>query len=91
MKKKENRDIILISLPYHYTTTPTRQISKKFKSKYTSKLSFLSVTSTTGDPSPFVNYNENSTWAPTSLFLTLFENVFFAFLQLRKNQKKIAT
>ena len=49
-------------------------------STYTSKLSFLSVTPITGDPVPFENFNENSTWAPRSFFLTLFENAFFAFL-----------
>ena len=47
---------ILISLPYHsdYTTTPTRQNTGEL-STYTSKLSFLTVTSITGDPSPFHN------------------------------------
>ena len=31
-------------------------------------------------PWPLVHFNENSTWATTSLFLIHFENVFFAFL-----------
>ena len=73
---------ILISLPYHYTTPTDPAKIPKNLSKHTNKLSFLSVTSITGDPSPFVNFNKNSTWAPTSFFLTLFENAFFAFLLL---------
>ena len=91
MKKKENRNLgsnqasnpdpsypNLSPLPLHYHTDHAK-IPKNL-SKHTNKLSFLSVTSITGDPSPFVNFNKNSTWAPTSFFLTLFENAFFAFL-----------
>ena len=45
----------LSPLPLLNTTTPTRQNSEKFK-LYTSKLSSLTVTSMTGDPSPFRNF-----------------------------------
>ena len=46
---------IPISLPYHYSTTTTAK-GPKNSSTYTSKLSFLTVTSITGDPSPFRNF-----------------------------------
>ena len=45
----------LSPLPLLNTTTPTRQNSEKFK-LYTSKLSSLTATLMTGDPSPFRNF-----------------------------------
>ena len=46
----------MFSLPYNsdYTATPTSQNTGEL-STYTSKLSFLTVTSITGDSSPFHN------------------------------------
>ena len=41
-------------LPLHYHTAPSK--FRKNLSTYTSKLSFLTVTSTTADPSPFHNF-----------------------------------
>ena len=58
---------ILISLFDHYTTTPTHNTPKNLSTNLTSKLSFLTVTSITGDPSTFHNFF--STWASTSFFL----------------------
>ena len=42
----------------------------------TSKLSFLTVSSVTGDPSPFRIFEQKSTWASTSFFQALLRNVF---------------
>ena len=58
---------------------------------YTSKVSVLTVSSITGDPSPFHNniLNVNSTCASHLFFLRLFKNVLFALLFGRRQNRVI--